>query len=97
MRLLADGEITRAVTITVSGASAAAMAAVEKAGGTVTTDGARADSCGDVIAVAATPRMPSLAGRPAADAVRMAGRAGDDQASRRATTLCSCADVSAAV
>ncbi len=37
VRLLASGEITRAVTITVSGASAAAVAAVEKAGGTVTT------------------------------------------------------------
>jgi large subunit ribosomal protein L15 len=36
-RLLAKGEITRAVTITVSGASAAAIAAVEKAGGKVTT------------------------------------------------------------
>jgi large subunit ribosomal protein L15 len=37
VRLLASGEITRAVTITVSGASAAAVAAVEKAGGSVTT------------------------------------------------------------
>ncbi|MGE0223395.1 MAG: 50S ribosomal protein L15 [Acetobacteraceae bacterium] len=37
VRLLADGEIKRAVTITVSGASAAARAAVEQAGGTVTT------------------------------------------------------------
>ena len=37
VRLLANGEITRAVTITVSGASAAAIAAVEKAGGSVTT------------------------------------------------------------
>ena len=37
VRLLANGEITRAVTITVSGASATAIAAVEKAGGTVTT------------------------------------------------------------
>jgi large subunit ribosomal protein L15 len=35
VRLLADGEITRAVHISVSGASAAAIAAVEKAGGTV--------------------------------------------------------------
>jgi len=37
VRLLAKGEITRAVRITVSGASASAKAAVEKAGGTVTT------------------------------------------------------------
>ena len=37
VRLLAEGELTRAVTITVSGASAAAVAAIEKAGGSVTT------------------------------------------------------------
>ena len=37
VRLLASGALTRAVTITVSGASAAAMAAVEEAGGSVTT------------------------------------------------------------
>ena len=37
VRLLAKGEITRAVTITVSGASAAAIEAVQKAGGSVTT------------------------------------------------------------
>jgi large subunit ribosomal protein L15 len=37
VRLLANGEIKRAVTITVSGASAAAKAAVEQAGGSVTT------------------------------------------------------------
>jgi len=37
VRLLADGTISRAVTITVSGASAAANAAVEQAGGSVTT------------------------------------------------------------
>ena len=37
VRLLARGEITRALTITVSGASAAAIAAVQAAGGTVTT------------------------------------------------------------
>jgi large subunit ribosomal protein L15 len=36
VRLLAKGEITRAVQITVSGASAAAVAAVEAAGGKVT-------------------------------------------------------------
>jgi len=37
VRLLATGEITRAITVTVSGASVAAVAAVEKAGGSVTT------------------------------------------------------------
>jgi large subunit ribosomal protein L15 len=37
VRLLANGEISRAVTITVSGASAAAIEAVQKAGGSVTT------------------------------------------------------------
>jgi large subunit ribosomal protein L15 len=37
VRLLANGEITRAVTITVSGASATAIAAVHAAGGSVTT------------------------------------------------------------
>jgi len=37
VRLLGKGEITRAVTITVSGASASAIEAVEKAGGSVTT------------------------------------------------------------
>ncbi len=37
VRLLAKGEIKRAVRVTVSGASAAAIAAVEAAGGSVTT------------------------------------------------------------
>ncbi len=37
VRLLAKGEITRALHITVSGASASAVAAVEAAGGSVTT------------------------------------------------------------
>lgn len=37
VRLLAEGTISRAVTITVSGASVAAKAAVEQAGGSVTT------------------------------------------------------------
>ncbi len=37
VRLLAKGEISRAITITVSGASAAAIEAVQKAGGSVTT------------------------------------------------------------
>jgi len=36
VRLLATGEITRAVTLTVSGASAAAQAAIVAAGGTLT-------------------------------------------------------------
>jgi large subunit ribosomal protein L15 len=40
IRLLANGELTKAVHITVSGASATAVAAVEKAGGTVTTTAA---------------------------------------------------------
>lgn len=42
VRLLGTGAITRAVTITVSGASAAALAAVEAAGGKVTVLGAEA-------------------------------------------------------
>jgi large subunit ribosomal protein L15 len=42
IRLLANGEITRPIDITVSGASAAAVAAVEKAGGKVTTTVAKA-------------------------------------------------------
>ncbi|MBW4090229.1 MAG: 50S ribosomal protein L15 [Proteobacteria bacterium] len=37
VRLLAEGAITRAVNITVAGASAAAIAAVQEAGGSVTT------------------------------------------------------------
>jgi large subunit ribosomal protein L15 len=37
IRLLAEGKISRAITITVSGASATAKAAVEQAGGSVTT------------------------------------------------------------
>jgi large subunit ribosomal protein L15 len=43
VRLLAKGEISRAVTITVSGASAAAIEAVLKAGGSVTTTVAKAE------------------------------------------------------
>jgi large subunit ribosomal protein L15 len=43
VRLLADGEISRAITITVSGASAAAIEAVQKAGGSVTTTVAKAE------------------------------------------------------
>jgi large subunit ribosomal protein L15 len=37
VRLLAKGEVTRALTIEVSGASATAIAAIEAAGGKVTT------------------------------------------------------------
>ncbi len=44
VRLLASGEIGRAITITVSGASAAARAAVEQAGGSVTTTVAMAEA-----------------------------------------------------
>lgn len=44
VRLLARGEIKRAVNITVSGASAAAIAAVQAAGGSVTTTVAVATS-----------------------------------------------------
>jgi large subunit ribosomal protein L15 len=43
VRLLANGEISRAVTVTVSGASAAAIAAVQAAGGSVTTTVAKAE------------------------------------------------------
>ena len=46
VRLLAGGELTRAVTITVAGASAAAVAAVEQAGGSVTTTVAKAAAAG---------------------------------------------------
>jgi large subunit ribosomal protein L15 len=47
VRLLANGEIGRAITITVSGASAAAIAAVEKAGGSVTTTVAKPEKAAD--------------------------------------------------
>ena len=43
VRLLGMGEIAQAVTITVSGASATAIAAIEAAGGTVTTTVAKAE------------------------------------------------------
>lgn len=43
VRLLASGDIKRAVQLTVSGASAAAKAAVEQAGGSVTTTVVRAE------------------------------------------------------
>ena len=42
VRLLAKGEITQTIQITVYGASAAAVAAVEAAGGTVTTTAVKA-------------------------------------------------------
>ncbi len=42
IRLLATGELTRAVTFEVAGASAAAIAAVEKLGGSVRTTSAKA-------------------------------------------------------
>ena len=42
IRLLAKGELTRALTIEVSGASAAALAAVEKLGGSVRTTAGKA-------------------------------------------------------
>jgi large subunit ribosomal protein L15 len=44
VRLLADGTISRAITITVSGASAAAIEAVQKAGGSVTTTVAKTET-----------------------------------------------------
>ena len=43
IRLLAMGEVSKPLAITVSGASAAAIAAVEAAGGTVTTTVAKAE------------------------------------------------------
>ena len=44
VRLLAQGTISKAITITVSGASQAARAAVEAAGGTVTTTVAKQEA-----------------------------------------------------
>jgi len=44
VRLLATGEIGRAITVTVSGASAAAVAAVQAAGGSLTTTVVKADA-----------------------------------------------------
>jgi large subunit ribosomal protein L15 len=43
VRLLAKGEITRKLNITVTGASAAAIAAIEAAGGSVTTAAPKAE------------------------------------------------------
>ena len=47
VRLLGRGQITRAVRITVAGASAAAVAAIEQAGGSVTTTSAPAAAAAD--------------------------------------------------
>ena len=47
VRLLAKGEIKRAVTLTVTGASAAAIAAVEAAGGSVTVTAAAAEAASE--------------------------------------------------
>ena len=44
VRLLATGEIATAVNVTVSGASAAAIAAVQQAGGSVTTTAAKPEA-----------------------------------------------------
>jgi large subunit ribosomal protein L15 len=44
VRLLAMGEISQPLTITVSGASATAIAAIEAAGGTVTTTVAKTEA-----------------------------------------------------
>jgi large subunit ribosomal protein L15 len=44
VRLLAKGELTKALHITVAGASASAVAAVEKAGGSVTVLAAKAEA-----------------------------------------------------
>jgi len=43
VRLLAKGDAPKGVNITVTGASKAAVAAIEKAGGTVTLTGAGAE------------------------------------------------------
>ncbi len=47
VRLLAKGEIKRAVAITVSGASAAAVAAIEAAGGSVTVTAAPVEAASE--------------------------------------------------
>ncbi len=47
VRLLAKGEIKRAVTIAISGASAAAVAAIEAAGGSVTVTAAPAEAASE--------------------------------------------------
>ena len=44
VRLLSDGELTSAVTFEIEGASKAAIAAVEKAGGSVVITGAAQDA-----------------------------------------------------
>ena len=64
VRLLAKGKIKRAVRVTVSGASAAAIAAVEQAGGTVTmTVQKTAEPAADVtrgVTVAPSPVTPHM-------------------------------------
>ena len=77
VRLLANGEISRAVTITVSGASAAAMAAVQAAGGTVTTrwrrPSRRLEAAAEALMLAARRGGRFLAPGLAAAAPRPAG------------------------
>ncbi len=53
VRLLAKGELTAALTLALTGASAAAVAAVEKAGGAITLVGARGGRRGDRISLVA--------------------------------------------
>ena len=89
VRLLAKGEITRAVTITVSGASAAAIEAVEKAGGTRDHDGraeaggGRADVCrperGSQRFVRSADRCQALMRRLALDRARADNRLATDE------------------
>lgn len=55
IRLLAKGVLTSALTIEVDGASGAAIAAVEKAGGTVLVRGAAAEADGAESGVTETP------------------------------------------
>ena len=73
VRLLANGEIGRAITITVSGASAAAIAAVEKAGGSVTTTVVKPEKteAGSLIALPLALRLGAAArfGKRATDCV----------------------------
>jgi large subunit ribosomal protein L15 len=64
IRLLAKGEIKAALTITVAGASKAAVAAVEKAGGTVTITGA--------VALETAPTGKKAVAKAKAKAKRMA-------------------------
>ena len=54
VRLLARGEVTRPLQISVSGASAAAIAAVQAAGGSVTVTAASADAAAGVSGAASS-------------------------------------------